>query len=117
LDTCPQNPASLGIVRRASETAGMSKHVLFHQGIEAFNRRDVDAFLEICHPDCELQPFLRARDDDSPYRASDGIRQWFAATDAAFEEVRKERSSSAKRTEPCSPSASSTSGAGPAASR
>ena len=44
-------------------------------------------FLEVCHPDCELQPFLRARDDDVPYRSSDGIRQWFTATDAAFDRV------------------------------
>ena len=68
----------------------MTKHKVFNKGIEAFNRRDVDAFLEVCHPDCEWQPFLRARDDDVPYRASDGIRQWFQATDAAFEDVREE---------------------------
>ncbi|HYU59882.1 MAG TPA: nuclear transport factor 2 family protein [Solirubrobacterales bacterium] len=68
----------------------MGKAEVFHKGIEAFNRRDVEAFLEVCHPDCEWQPFLRARDDDAPYRTTDGIRQWFDATDAAFEGVRKE---------------------------
>lgn len=68
----------------------MSKHTVFHKGIEAFNRRDVESFLEVCHPDCEWQPFLRARDDDVPYCASDGIRHWFQATDAAFADVREE---------------------------
>lgn len=68
----------------------MSKDTVFHMGIEAFNRRDVESFLEVCHPDCEWQPFLRARDDDAPYRARDGIRQWFQATDAAFVDVREE---------------------------
>lgn len=70
----------------------MSKHTVFHKGIEAFNRRDVESFLEVCHPDCEWQPFLRARADDVPYRAGDGIRQWFQATDAAFVDVREEAS-------------------------
>ena len=65
----------------------MDKHTVFQQGFDALNRRDVEAFLEVCHPDCELQPFLRARDDDVPYRSSDGIRQWFMATDAAFDKV------------------------------
>lgn len=65
----------------------MDKHTVFQKGFDALNRRDVEAFLEVCHPDCELQPFLRARDDDVPYRSSDGIRQWFMATDAAFDRV------------------------------
>jgi ketosteroid isomerase-like protein len=68
----------------------MDKHTVFQKGFDALNRRDVEAFLEVCHPDCELQPFLRARDDDVPYRTSDGVRQWFAATDAAFDEVHHE---------------------------
>ena len=65
----------------------MDKDAVFEQGVKAFNRRDVEGFLEICHPDCEWHPFLRGRDDDAPYRSDEGIRQWFLATDAAFENV------------------------------
>jgi ketosteroid isomerase-like protein len=65
----------------------VDNRAVFQQGVKAFNRRDVESFVEVCHPDCEWQPFLRARDDDVPYRSVDGIRQWFQATDAAFDDV------------------------------
>ena len=65
----------------------MDKHTVFQRGFDALNRRDVEAFLEVCHPECEMHPFLRAREDDAPYASSDGIRQWFMATDAAFDRI------------------------------
>jgi len=34
----------------------MSKHTVFHKGIEAFNRRDVESFLEVCHPTVSGSP-------------------------------------------------------------
>jgi ketosteroid isomerase-like protein len=68
----------------------MDKHAVFQKGFDALNRRDVEAFLEVCHPGCELQPFLRARHDDAPHVSGDGIRRWFLATDAAFDRVHHE---------------------------
>lgn len=49
-------PQSLRLTAPASTTGQMSNHTVFHKGMEAFNRRDVESFLGVCHPDCEWQP-------------------------------------------------------------
>jgi len=44
---------------------------------EAWSRRDIDALLEVVHPDAEARPILGANIGVSVYRGHDGLRQWF----------------------------------------
>jgi len=50
----------------------------------AFNERSVSGMMEVCAPDVECRPLL-AGVSDAPYRGEDGIRDFLAATDEAFE--------------------------------
>jgi ketosteroid isomerase-like protein len=56
-------------------------------GLDALNRRDVDAMLENLHPDCELVP-LRAVLEGTVYRGHDGLRQWLADMKEDWDELR-----------------------------
>jgi ketosteroid isomerase-like protein len=48
-----------------------------HVAYEAWSRRDIDALLEVVHPDAEARPILGANIGASVYRGRDGLRQWF----------------------------------------
>lgn len=59
---------------------------------DAFNRRDLDSFLERADPDCEWHPVTGQAEGGDAFRGHDGVREWWANTDAAFEDVRLEMS-------------------------
>jgi ketosteroid isomerase-like protein len=44
---------------------------------DAFNRRDLDAFLALCDPDVEFISYLMQVEGGDPYRGHDGIRSWW----------------------------------------
>jgi ketosteroid isomerase-like protein len=48
---------------------------LLHQAIDAFNRRDIDAFLALMGSDVEFTPLVVAM--EGRYRGHDGIRRWW----------------------------------------
>jgi ketosteroid isomerase-like protein len=48
-----------------------------HVAYEAWSRRDVEALLEVVHPDAEARPILGANVGTDVYRGHDGLRQWF----------------------------------------
>jgi ketosteroid isomerase-like protein len=48
-----------------------------HTAYEAWSRRDVDALLEVVHPDAEARPILGANIGASVYRGRAGLREWF----------------------------------------
>jgi ketosteroid isomerase-like protein len=48
-----------------------------HTAYEAWSRRDVDALIEVVHPDAEARPILGANIGASVYRGHDGLREWF----------------------------------------
>ena len=50
---------------------------LYHQMIEALNRRDLDAFLALSHPECEIRPRSAALEGGAPYHGHDGLRSWW----------------------------------------
>jgi ketosteroid isomerase-like protein len=56
---------------------------------DAINDRDVEAALELCHPEIELFS-LMAQLDAIPYRGFAGIRRYFRGIDATWEEWRIE---------------------------
>jgi ketosteroid isomerase-like protein len=56
-------------------------------GLEAFNRRDIDALLELLHPDIELMPSLVGGVEQTVFRGRAGYRQWFDATWETYDHV------------------------------
>jgi ketosteroid isomerase-like protein len=50
---------------------------LSNQSVAAFNRRDLDAFLEFCHPEIEFISRLRESEGGGPYHGREGIRSWW----------------------------------------
>jgi hypothetical protein len=51
---------------------------LLHQAIDAFNRRDLDAFLALMGSGVEFTPYERAVEGLGPYRGHDGVRTWWS---------------------------------------
>jgi hypothetical protein len=45
--------------------------------LDAFNRRDLDAFLSLCDPDVEFISYLARVEGGEPYRGYDGVRSWW----------------------------------------
>jgi hypothetical protein len=65
--------------------------LLAEQAIEAYNRRDPDAFAAIWLPNCEWHPFLTARVEGDPgYHGHNGLRAWFEDVDEMFTEMHGE---------------------------
>jgi ketosteroid isomerase-like protein len=62
---------------------------LVRRGLEAFNRRDVEAMLDALHPDVELLP-LRAVLEGEAYRGHEGFRRWWAGMNEDWESFRAE---------------------------
>jgi ketosteroid isomerase-like protein len=48
-----------------------------HIAYEAWSRRDVEALLEVVHPDAEARPILGANIGASVYHGREGLREWF----------------------------------------
>jgi ketosteroid isomerase-like protein len=59
---------------------------LFRKALEAYNRRDIEAILEIWHPEAEWYPFTAQVEGDNAYHGHEGLRQWWANVEATFEE-------------------------------
>jgi uncharacterized protein (TIGR02246 family) len=57
---------------------------------EAFNRRDLDAFLELMDPDVEMVPILARIEgtEGNTYRGREAVRQWIADLDRDWAEFR-----------------------------
>ena len=62
---------------------------LIGRAFSAFNRRDANALLAVCHPDIEWIP-MRASLDGKAYRGLDGVRDALADVAAEFEELRND---------------------------
>jgi ketosteroid isomerase-like protein len=69
----------------------------FQHGVEAYNRRDTDAFLEVVDPEIEMRDVFRVMlgGDATTFRGHEGIRemireqvQVFAEFDAQYSEIR-----------------------------
>jgi len=64
----------------------------FERAIEAYNRRDIDAFLEAIDPEVEWQGALQAllESEAKVYRGHEGVRQWVRDIDEALADLRLE---------------------------
>jgi ketosteroid isomerase-like protein len=64
---------------------------LAQRSIDAYNRRDPDAFTAVWRSDCEWHPFLTARVEGDPgYHGHNGLRAWFEDLDEMFEDAHGE---------------------------
>jgi ketosteroid isomerase-like protein len=50
---------------------------LAYRATDAFNRRDLDAFLALCDADLEFHSRFVELESGEPYRGHDGIRSWW----------------------------------------
>jgi ketosteroid isomerase-like protein len=63
---------------------------LNHRVIDAFNRRDLAAYLALSDPDLEFTPYEVAVQGGEPYRGHAGIRNWWEESLAVFPDLRGE---------------------------
>jgi ketosteroid isomerase-like protein len=65
---------------------------LMRRGLDAYNRRDVEAMLELVDPDVEWYAALDVLlgGDETVYRGHEGIRTLFATIDETFSELEAE---------------------------
>jgi ketosteroid isomerase-like protein len=63
---------------------------LIRRAFDAFNTRDLDAFLDLMDPEVEFVPYERALEGLGPYRGHDGVRAWWEDASAAFPEFQIE---------------------------
>jgi ketosteroid isomerase-like protein len=64
----------------------------FKRAIEAYNRRDIDAFLEAIDSEVEWHGALQAllESEVTVYRGHEGVRQWVRDIDEALADIRLE---------------------------
>src|SRR5918995_1384262 len=63
---------------------------LHRRGYDAFNRRDLDAFLALADPEIESSPVLVAVEGGRPYHGHDGTRRFWRDFFDAFPDFRVE---------------------------
>jgi ketosteroid isomerase-like protein len=77
-------------LQQPSETPELFRRVAAELA-DASNRRDVDAFAALWHPNGEWHPFHTARVEGDPgYHGHNGIRAWFEDLGEMFAETRVE---------------------------
>jgi ketosteroid isomerase-like protein len=63
---------------------------LHHRAMDAFNRRDLPAFLALLHPDVESTPYEVWVQGGKPYRGHAGVRRWWEESFAALPDLKAE---------------------------
>jgi ketosteroid isomerase-like protein len=63
---------------------------LQYRVIDAFNRRDPDAYLALIDPEVEFTPYEVAVQGGSPYRGQAGVRGWWEESFAVLPDLRAE---------------------------
>jgi ketosteroid isomerase-like protein len=63
---------------------------LVYEATEAFNRRDLDAFLALADPDVEFFSRFVELEGGGPYRGHDGMRSWWENLFSAWLNVSSE---------------------------
>jgi len=63
---------------------------LLHQAIDAFNRRELDAYLALHDSSVEFTPYERAIEGVGPYCGHDGVRTWWKEALEALPDLNSE---------------------------
>jgi len=61
---------------------------LYYQAIDAFNRRDLGAYLALMDPEGEFTPYEVSVQGGDPYRGHAGVRSWWEESFAVFPDLR-----------------------------
>jgi ketosteroid isomerase-like protein len=61
-----------------------------YRAIDAFNRRDLDAFLALMDPDVEFTPYEVMVQGGTPYRGHEGVRRWWEESFAVLPDLNAE---------------------------
>ncbi len=61
---------------------------LVREALDAFNRRDLDAFLERIAPDVEFVPLQAEMEGGGAYKGHDGVRRWWENLLSVFPDFR-----------------------------
>ena len=61
-----------------------------HEVIDAFNRRDLGAYLALTDPDVEFTPYEAALQGGEPYRGHAGVRTWWEEAFAVLPDLKVE---------------------------
>jgi ketosteroid isomerase-like protein len=51
---------------------------MLHEAVDAYSRRDVEAFLKNAHPDVEWYPFTAQAEGGEAYHGHEGVRRWWS---------------------------------------
>jgi ketosteroid isomerase-like protein len=62
---------------------------LYRQGVDAWNDRDAERFIEFAHPDIEFRSRLTDV-EGAAYNGHEGVRRYFADLAETFDEIRME---------------------------
>ena len=60
------------------------------RAIDAFNRRDLGAYLALTDPEVEFTPYEVSVQGGEPYRGHAGVRSWWEESFAVFPDLRAE---------------------------
>jgi ketosteroid isomerase-like protein len=63
---------------------------IVRRGFDAFNGRDLDAFLALFDPDVEFTAYAMQLEGGDPYRGHEGIRAWWENILAVYPDFRAE---------------------------
>jgi hypothetical protein len=63
---------------------------LYHQAVDAFNRRDLIAYLATQDPEVEFTPYEVSVQGGEPYRGHAGVRSWWEESFAVFPDLSAE---------------------------
>jgi ketosteroid isomerase-like protein len=55
-----------------------------YRAYDAFNGRDIDAFLALCDPDLEFISYVMQVEGGEPYRGHEGVRDWWESLLAVY---------------------------------
>lgn len=61
---------------------------ILKRGIDAFNRRDLDAFFDLATPDFELIPAMPVAVEGNSYRGREGMERYFEMVSGTWDEFR-----------------------------
>jgi ketosteroid isomerase-like protein len=61
-----------------------------YRAYDAFNRRDLDAFLALCDPHVEFISYLVQVEGGGPYRGHNGVRSWWERLLGVYPDFRSE---------------------------
>jgi ketosteroid isomerase-like protein len=57
---------------------------LAYRAMDAFNRRDIDAYLALMDDDVEIVPRIGAVEGENSYRGHEGARRWWSNVSDVF---------------------------------